>query len=969
MSDGNEPSKSDIVEKSVPHNRQFQVPIVGVGASAGGLEAFQEFVRSVPEDSGFAFILIVHLDPSHASLLSEIIQNKTKMKVTQIADSMIIKPNQIFVIPPKKDLGIINGKLQLLERTGRRGEHLPIDNFFRSLALDQKSKATAIVLSGTGTDGTLGIQAIKEHGGMVMVQDPSSAKFDGMPQSAINTGFADYILPPAEMPLQLVQYFHDQAHWQGSVPVIVSDKMIKALQKICLLLRTSMGHDFSLYKKNTIFRRIEKRMQAQRINDIDFYVRYLRDSEAEQRILFKELLIGVTGFFRDETPFELLKEKYLPDLLKDKPDDYQLRIWVPGCSTGEEVYSIAIIVWEYIAAMGRHFDVQIFGTDLDEKAISFARAGRYPDTIAADMSSERLKSFFTKEQTHYRITKNIREMVVFAQQNLIKDPPFTRLDMICCRNLLIYFDQKLQNKLLPLFNYSLKKEGLLVLGTSETTGNATKLFTVLDKKWKIYKCCASAKPIHPKLTLNNHDQPAKFFPPQETIDKVEEAGTVQLLKAILAESNMPPCAVIDDSANILYIHGRLGRFLEPAEGEISSNILKMARPGLQAGISQAIRQVSIGRQEVKLEKLNINGINGPLEVNLTFKPLADVLTRQRHLMLILFDEVSTENKKATKVAPRRNKTNKSDEVKRLEDLLQTTVEDMEAANEELKSTNEELQSTNEELQSTNEELETSREELQSLNEESVTVNAELQGRIDELMAANDDIKNLLDATDIACIFLDINMKVRRFTPQATRLFPLTDGDIGRPIDHFSTTLTQIQLVECAQKVITDLNHYEAEVQDCKGNVYRMRLRPYRTTNNVIDGVVITFEDITKLKELVDALTISEKLWRGLVENAPMGILILTEGFISYLNPGALRIFTAISEHEMLGKPIIDWVLPDFHAICIQQIELLTTARKPVSAIEQTWLKVGGGHVELVISAAPIIYNKKDSALVFIREKL
>ncbi|MFT5698587.1 MAG: two-component system CheB/CheR fusion protein [Desulforhopalus sp.] len=939
------------------------VPVVGIGASAGGLEAFEAFVKALPDNYGFAYILVVHLDPTHVSVLPEIIQRKTKMKVCQVADNIKIMPDQIYIIPPNKDLAILNDTLQLLETKKPRGANLPIDSFFRSLAQTRGNKAVGIILSGTGTDGTLGIRAIKGEAGMVMVQDLESAKYDGMPRSAIASGMADFILSPDKMPEQLESYARYKTRDFDSSTKTGDEKLINALQRIYIVLRNSTDHDFSLYKKNTIIRCIERRMQVHQIEDIDDYVRCLQESETETNILFKELLIGVTSFFRDIIPFELLKEKYLPELLQDKPDDYQVRVWVPGCSSGEEVYSIAIILREYMENVSRHFEVQIFGTDLDEQAINIARTGKYPHSIVADVTEERLKKYFTKGDDHYLINKSVREMVVFAPQNIIKYPPFTRLDLLCCRNLLIYFGQELQNKLFPIFHYSLNQDGLLFLGSSESIGQTTDLFTALDKKWKIYKCQSTSKARHPILNLPTVE-PVVLLPQVENkrAGHSQDLNTVRLLKTILAESNLPPCVVIDDSANILYVHGRTGRFLEPAEGVTCSNILKMARPGLHIELSRLISQMAVERQEIKTTNLRINDSSDYVDFNLTLRPLADFHTGQSRLTMVIFEQVLTENEEKTNFTPPYGQIEKSDEVKKLEDVLQSTIEEMETANEELKSSNEELQSTNEEL-------ETSKEEMQSLNEESATVNSELQSRIDDLIATNDDIKNLLDATEIATIFLDIDLQIRRFTPMATHLFHLTSADIGRPISHFATSLQDVQLVENAEKVLTDLGQQESEVNDNKGKKYRMRLRPYRTLNNVIDGVVVTFEDITQYTELVAALTESESLWRGLIENAPMGIFIIANEKFSYINPEALEIFGASSPKEIVGKPVVERVHPDSEARFKKQTYQLLGDNVPISAIEEKWLRLDGVLVELVISATPVIFNREQSALVFVREKI
>ncbi len=829
-------------------------PIVAIGASAGGLEAYEAFFKSMPSDSGMAFILVAHLDPSHVSLLPELIQNRTKMEARQAKDGMKVQVDHIYIIPPNKDLRILNGVLQLLEFTQPRAVNMPIDSFFRSLAQDQGANAICIILSGTGTDGTLGLKAIKGEGGMAMVQDEESAKYDGMPRSAIATNLADYVLSPQKMPKQLIQYTKHTGPRILPMGTNSLDSLPNALQKVLLVLRSRTKNDFTLYKKNTICRRIERRMKVHQIEHINDYVRHLQESEREVDILFKELLIGVTNFFRDPEAFEFLKKKALPKLLREKSEGYHFRAWVPGCSTGEEAYSLAILLSELMEESKHSFNVQIFGTDIDEDAINTARAGLYPPSISVDISPVRLKRFFGKEDNGaYRIKKNIREMLIFAPQNLIKHPPFTKLDLLSCRNLLIYLDAELQKKLLPIFHYSLKPGGILFLGTSETIGQSLDLFKPLEKKLKIF----SNGPVSGLQALEfppgKPERQDEEIKPPASVKKAKELDSIKLLEAVLKQSDVPPCAIIENNLNIVYIHGRTGRFLEPAEGKISVNILEMARPGLKKELSAAIRKVDLQKREVALKGIRIRHNGDHLYLNLTVKPIFE-LGAARNLMMVIFNETGLEkHPKEKKLLPPPNKETKTveeleAELQYTKEDLQSTIEELETANEELKSTNEELQSTNEELQSTNEEMETSKEELQSLNEESTTVNAELQGRIEELDKTHDDMKNLLDSTHIATIFLDTELCIQRFTPKTTKIIPLSGSDSGRPIKHFATTLLGTNLDQQAAKVLDDLMPIEKTVEDKEGHFFLMRLRPYRTVNNVIDGVVITFEDITKIKE-------------------------------------------------------------------------------------------------------------------------
>ncbi|MGZ5050087.1 MAG: chemotaxis protein CheB [Methylobacter sp.] len=860
-----------------PQAKHKEFLIVGIGASAGGLEALQQFFRALPPDTNFAFIVVVHLDPNHGSLLSELLQKQTSTKVVQITDGMPVEPNRIYVIPPSKSLSIFHKKLHLAELELPHYSHLPIDFFFRSLAQDQHDKAVGIVLSGTGSDGSLGLTEIKAANGLVMVQDESSAQYDGMPKNAIKTGVADFILPPDKMPAQLVEYAQFQRGAQ--VTLINQQENVEIpLQKIFLLIRNQTGHDFSLYKKNTICRRIERRMQLHRIKNMADYVLFCEKNEQEVATLTKELFIGVTSFFRDPKSFEILQHEILPELLKQKPKDYVLRIWIPGCSTGEEAYSMAIIIQECLDNVEHHLNVQIFGTDINESAIDIARRGLYLSGINADVNPERLKRFFIKEDDSYRIKKSIREMLVFAPHNVIKDPPFTKLDIISCRNLLIYFNSELQKKILPAFHYSLREDGIMVLGPSETTGQSDRFFTVLNKKWKIYRRnnLASFRPRPVTLGEAPHHSSIHHSDTKmpSTVQKSEDLSIVQLVEAILRQSSVPPCAIIDGQNNIVYVHGKLGKYLEPAEGKISVNIIDMVHHGLKVELMTAIRQVAQTRRKVQKKACAIQSNGARLSVNMTVSPILEYASIPGVIM-VMFEDVMSE----TVLPEEKSQPQQPAEAKEIETLqkqldltkqsLQITIEELESSNEELKSTNEELQSTNEELQSTNEELETSKEELQSLNEEALSVNAELQSRIDELQSANDDMKNLFDSTQIATLFLDINGCIRRFTPKVKELIKLEAADVGRPIAHFASTLPGLNLTAASSHVLKTLEKHESEHYDDNGHCFFVRILPYRTMNNVIAGVVINFENISLRKKAEQAVVDSEKRYKSLFDFSPV----------------------------------------------------------------------------------------------------
>ncbi len=882
------PTTSPLVKQPAPSPIDTDnFPIVGIGASAGGLEALETLFGAMPDNSGLGFVLVAHLDPSHSSILGTLIQRHTKMPVCQAEDGMKVEIDHLYVIPPNKDLSIENGSLQLLDRLNSKLSHLPIDSFFQSLASDKGHMAIGVILSGTGSDGTIGIKDIKGNLGLAIAQDPDTAKYPGMPISALDSGMIDFKLPPGKIPQQLIQY----AKQLSSPSPLGKDPGKNApslfLQKVFAILRAKTDQDFSQYKANTICRRIERRMNVHQIDSLDNYVQFLQESTQEAEVLFKELLIGVTNFFRDPLAFMALQSEVLPSLLAKKPNDYQFRVWIPGCASGEEVYSIAIVLHETFEKLGRHAQIQIFGTDLDSEAIEFARGGLYPESVGVDIGADRLKRYFTQEDDgQYRVKTMIREMVVFARQNVIKDPPFTKLDLLSCRNLLIYLGSDLQSKLFPIFHYSLKSEGVLFLGSSETVGLGSRLFSVIDKKWKIFQRTPLDTPREPFPLF-----PAQAISPKRTstqtypsAQKDDELKIIQLVETILHQSGALPCVVINDASDVVYIHGRTGKFLEPPEGKATTNILKMARPGLESEMANAIRQVAVTSSRLTCSGLEIIEGDQSTLLNLTVTPVLENPELKGYKMVI-FEEIAepsqSESTKSKKPTPKKNSRNVEElekDLQRTRHSLQTTIEELEASNEELKSTNEELQSTNEELQSTNEELETSKEELQSLNEESATVNSELQSRIEELSKSNDDMKNLLDSTAIATVFLDTDLCIRRYTNESTRILPLTPSDIGRPINDLSCTLLDISLLQLGETVLRDLGVCEIEANSKDGKHFTVRVRPYRTTANVIDGVVLTFEDCTERTTVQAALKESEFRYRKLFDMSsdPLAILNVTD---------------------------------------------------------------------------------------------
>ncbi|MBF0233490.1 MAG: PAS domain-containing protein [Desulfamplus sp.] len=860
-----------VINKNIPDEKNF--PIAGVGASAGGLLAFEAFFSGMPADidTGIAFILVQHLSPEHKSILPDIIGRYTRMKVFEVTDGIKVMPNCIYIIPPKYDMAFLNGKLHLLNPTDIRGHRLPIDFFFRSLAKDQKERAIAIVLSGTGSDGTLGVRAVKGEGGMVMVQNPESTEYDGMPRNAINTGMVDYVLPPAEMADQLISYVNYSFGKQTKPPVLSVPKAEDYLNKIFILLRAQTGHDFSQYKTNTIYRRIERRMAIHQIKEIGDYVLYLQKIPTEVTALFRDLLIGVTNFFRDPEAFVELERQIIPKLFAAKAVDGIIRVWSPGCSTGEEAYSIAILIAEYQESIKQNYKVQIFATDIDSHAIAIARAGIYPASIATDISADRLQRFFRSESdgTLWSIHKKIREMLIFSEQNMINDPPFSRLDLISCRNLMIYLDGRLQKKIIPMFHYSLNPGGFLFLGTSETTGEFNHLFTTLDRKLKIYQrkdvdigiprtsfmpfvfpLISAQAPGAPQLTAGKKGSPIKR-PMRE------------LTEEILLQQVVPTAILVNSQGEILYIHGRTGKFLELMPGETTTyNILNMAREGLKYELTIHLHKAVATKEIVCCSDIQVKTNGDFTTVNLTIRP---VETDRAHntkagsplhpdltLYLITMEEMQSGIKRSSQPSGKEDRPLDSDaRILSLEqalqikdEYLQATNEELETSNEELKSSNEEMQSMNEELQSTNEELETSKEELQSLNEELSTVNAELQAKVADLSRANNDMNNLLAGTGIATIFVDHKLCVMRFTPTITNIINLILTDVGRPVAHLVANLVNYEtLVADIQTVLNNLIPKEVRVQTKSGAWYQLKIQPYRTLENVIEGAVLTFVNI------------------------------------------------------------------------------------------------------------------------------
>ncbi len=834
-------------------------PVVGIGSSAGGLEALVQFFEHVPADSGMAFVIVQHLDPTQKGMMPELLQRVTAMKVMQVRDRTRVRPNCVYVIPPNSDMSLLHGTLHLLAPIAPRGLRLPIDFFFRSLAEDQHERSVGIILSGMGSDGTLGLRAIKDKAGVALVQDPATAKFDSMPRSAIDAGLADFVAPAGELPGKLIAY---RTHLPriGKSDLPLEGQAQGALEKIVILLRSDSGNDFSLYRRSTLYRRVERRMGIHQVASIGEYVRYLQENSQEVAILFKEMLIGVTSFFRDPAAWQQLAKQALPALLAARPAGGVLRAWVAGCSTGEEAYTLAMVFVETLKQIKRADGVslQIYATDLDKDAIDKARRGFFPENIAADVSPARLARFFVKEQNGYRVSKAIRAMVVFAPQNVIMDPPFTKLDILCCRNLLIYLMPELQKKLWPLFHYSLNPQGLLFLGSAESIGGFGHLFTPVALKERIFQRNGSIVPG------KQIDFPSAFVPIPANRRKVpmtepRSAPSLQSLADQLLQARFaPPAVLVNGQGDILYISGRTGKYLEPAAGKANWNVIAMAHEGLRYELSGALQRAHHKKGAVTVQGIKVGTGADARYVDLAVEALDEPKELLGSVLIVFSDTAEAAEKSpgggAGKTTVRSTRQREAErELQRAREEVQAGREEMQTSQEELKSMNEELQSTNEELQSTNEELTTSKEEMQSLNEELQTVNAELQAKLDELSGTNNDMKNLLNSTEIATVFLDNNLCVRRFTLQAQTIIKLIPSDVGRPITDLASDLLYPTLVADANEVLKTLVFVERSISTSDGRWFTVRVMPYRTMDNRIDGVVITFADITAAKKVESKL--------------------------------------------------------------------------------------------------------------------
>ena len=941
---------------------ELDFSVVGVGASAGGLEALENFFKNMPVDSGLAFVVIQHLSPDYKSLMVELLSKHTEMEVLRVEDGMKIKPNQVYLIPPKKNMTLFHGKLYLTEQNSGHGLNLPIDIFFRSMAEDLGERSIGIILSGTGSDGTLGLRAIKGAGGMVMVQDETSAKFDGMPRSAISTGLVDYILAVEEMGEQLIKY--TKHPFVSKIEQKTNNKMANedSFSKVLSLIRTRTGIDFTFYKPNTIVRRIERRISVNQVENTDEYLNLLMQIPNEIDVLYKELLIGVTKFFRDKDVYSAVFDKVIPRLISRKKENDSIRVWVVGCSTGEEAYSLAIMFQEYMLKVGKQYDVKIFATDLDKEAIEYASLGVYPESIAADVSEDRLKSFFKKNGDSFKVSDQIRQMVIFATHNIIKDPPFSKMDMISCRNLLIYLQPVMQKKVLSAFSFSITDGGYLVLGTSESVGEMSSYFTAFDNKNKIYFSNDIKKPpviddFYMPPAKSEKQKQAPIFTPKKA-EKVKDDGIFGNAKDELFEEYVPPTIIVNENLELVHSYGDVNEYIKIPSGKVNLNVLHMVNSDLSIALSTAVHKSNKENNRTVYREVVIRDKDESKCINLIVKPFKQDEKGRAH-SIIVFEKCShkqDENGDAEKYDAD-SKVNQR--IQDLEQELKYTKENLQATIEELETSNEELQATNEELIASNEELQSTNEELQSVNEELYTVNSEYQNKIEELTELYNDINNWFKITSIGTIFLDLKLRIRKFTPGVSKFVNLLDSDIGRPIKHISYNFDYNEFLDNIDDVIKDLQPIEKELRTRDGELwFLLKIQPYRTLENAVKGIVVTFIDITTLKEYEHQIERDRELLMRILENSPLAKTMVDKtGSIVFANRKAEELL-GLNKKELNGRK---YNAPEFNSLNEKKepmkdeekpFHMILKNKESIYNVVEYVKKPDGSFIKLIINGAP-----------------
>jgi two-component system, chemotaxis family, CheB/CheR fusion protein len=880
--------------------------IVTIGASAGGVHALQSFFAALPAHTGAAFVVVVHLDPQHRSEMANIISAKTQMPVVQIGTRERLQGDHVYVIPPDRRLQLVDHEISALEFDEPRGQRSPIDLFFRSVA-ERLGDGFAVILSGSGSDGAIGVRAVKEAGGIILVQDPNEAEYASMPRSAMATGCADFVLPVRDLAKRLVDLIRVKE--SVSVPDVRNfDEEL--LRRIMTHLRVRTGHDFSKYKRSTVLRRIARRMQVSRADDLTEYYDVMRDSPDEAQALLGDLLISVTTFFRDSAAFEIVARDVIPEFFRDRSPDEIVRVWVSGCATGEEAYSLAILVLEEASRHQVRPQIQIFGSDLDARALASAREGRFPIAIETDVSEERLRRFFVREGDHYRVRQEVRDNVLFAVHDLLKDPPFSHIDLISCRNVLIYLDRELQEQVCGTFQYALNPGGFLFLGASETADYPAGLFRHINRTARIYQSTAVAgdKPrLLPRLLGPVHlrEQAIQF---SRAVSPTMALGEAVMHRRVI-EQVAPPSILVDDTHRVIHLSENAGRYLLPSGGPLSGDAVDLVRPELRFELRSALNRAFEQREPTLSLPMLVRFNGAPHRVHLHVKPTPEDGTVEPRSAVVMFIEgeavdekvAAAQDRQATDQTVRRL----SQELELTQGRLRTVREESEAANEELRAANEELQSINEEYRSTSEELETSKEELQSINEELQTVNSELKLKLEAISRAHSDLQNLVTATDIGTLFLDSGLRIKRFTDRVTELFSITQTDEGRPITDFAHQLEYNDLIKDARSVLVDLAPIRREVRSRNDRWFDMRLRPYRTVDDKIDGVVITFVDISDRHQVEEALRQSERRLaqeKRLVDlsHDPIFVWEVDGGIVDW-NRGSEELY-GYSREEATGRP-------------------------------------------------------------------
>ena len=905
--------------------------VIGVGASAGGVEAFTQLLKGLPEKPGFAVVFVQHLAPQHESALAILLSDATRMPVWQVENGMPLEYDRVNVIPPNVQLRVFQGSLQLSARPTDHSQYTPIDYFFHSLAEEEKSRAIGVVLSGTARDGTQGLRDIKTAGGVAIVQDPDTAKFDGMPRNAVAAGVADLVLPPEQIGAELMRIAQHPdlqrpagKEEEGEEPFEISEAQ---QQRLFALLRRESGVDFSPYKPPTIKRRLQRRMALVRLTTLDGYLDYLERNPPEVNRLFQDVLIQVTRFFRDPETYDVLAEQVFSELLASRTMEQPIRIWIPGCASGEEAYSVAITLAEVMYERAVRVPVHIFATDLSEPAIEHARAGCYSPGIADDVSPARLQRYFMKVDGHYRVNREIRDMCVFARQDVTRDPPFSRLDLIVCRNVLIYLGVAVQKKLMGVFHYALNANGFLLLGGAETIGSNSELFSVVDKKARLYRKKPLETSAHFHLPIS---QVRPILPSGSRGAQAPGEAPIQTeANRVLLERFAPPGVVIDQNLQILQFRGQTSAYLAPAPGEASLNLLKMAREGLLHALRAGIHEAEKSGIPARKEGLHVKLDERMVALSIEVIPLGNANEPQHYL--VLFEETPPTDGKPDKIVVKKSDSSKRPadskrQIARLEqelsanrEYLQSIIEDLEMANEELQAANEEILSSNEELQSTNEELDTAKEELQSTNEELNTVNEELRGRNEELGRVNSDLLNLLASVQIAIVIISGDLRIRRFTPMAERVLNLIAGDIGRPISHFKPIFICPDLERLICGVLDHLTIQQRNVQDSQGKWYSLTIRPYRNVENRIDGAVLSLFDIDEVRRHEEELSLERDFSQAIVETLREPLLVLDDQLrVKIANRAFYQIFGA-APTETVNRFIYDlgngqWDIPELRVV-------------------------------------------------------